>query len=79
MIDPNIGSVVQGEGNSSLFDRFMAKIDKKTNTIIEDGTMSMLIKMVEDGYLRLVNTNNMGAKYAYTFTNDQIIDAITSI
>lgn len=79
VIDPNIWSVVQGEGNSSLFDRFLAKIDKKTQTIIEDGTMSMLIKMVEDGYLKLINTNNMGAKYAYTFTNNQITEAISSI
>ena len=57
----------------------MAKVDKKTNTIIEDGTMTMLIKMVRDGYIRLINTNNMGAKYAYTFKDSQIMDAINTI
>ncbi len=36
VIDPNIGSVVMGGGNASLFDRFLAKIDPSTNTIITD-------------------------------------------
>ena len=79
VIDPNIWSVVQGEGNSSLFDRFMAKIDTTTNTIIEHGTMTMLVKMIEDGYLKLINTNNMGAKYAYTLSDQELLAHITSI
>ena len=68
-----------GEGNASLFDRFFAKIDSATNRIISHGTMTMLVKMVEDGYLKLINTNNMGAKYAYTLSQAELLQAIQGI
>lgn len=77
IIDPNIWSVVMGWGNASLFDRFVAKIDSNTNKIIQHGTMSMLAKMIEDGYLKLIMTNNMWAKYAYTLTNKELEQAIS--
>lgn len=77
VIDPNIWSVVMGWGNASLFDRFVAKIDSNTNKIIQHGTMSMLAKMIEDGYLKLIMTNNMWAKYAYTLTEQEIEQAIS--
>lgn len=47
-IDLNIGTVVQGEGNRSLFDRFFAKVNTTTNTIEEDGAISMLIALSQE-------------------------------
>jgi hypothetical protein len=79
VIDPNIWSVVMGWGNASLFDRFVAKVDSKTNKIIQHGTMTMLAKMIQDWYLKLIMTNNMGAKYAYTLTDAELQSAIQTI
>jgi len=79
VIDPNIWSVVMWGWNSSLFDRFVAKIDSKTNKIITHGTMTMLAKMIQDWYLKLIMSNNMGAKYAYTLTDTELQTSIQSI
>lgn len=79
VIDPNIWSVVMWWGNSSLFDRFIAKIDSNTNKILQHGTMSMLVKMIEDGYLKLIMTNNMWAKYAYTITNKELEQSLNNL
>jgi hypothetical protein len=79
VIDPNIWSVVMWGGNSSLFDRFVAKIDSKTNKIITHGTMTMLAKMIQDNYLKLIMTNNMWAKYAYTLSDKELQDSIQII
>lgn len=79
VIDPNIWSVVMGEGNSTLFDRFLAKIDTKTNKIIQQGTISMIAKMIQEWYLKLMMTNNMGAKYAYTLSDTELQSAIASL
>ena len=76
VIDPNIGSVVMGGGNASLFDRFLAKIDPSNNKIITDWTMTMLSKMIRDGYLKLLYTNNLAAKYAYSVSDADMLDAI---
>ena len=59
VIDPNIGTVVMGGGNSTLFDRFLAKIDKVNGTIVKHGTMTMLAKMVQDGYLKLTENDRL--------------------
>lgn len=45
IIDPNIGTVVMGEGNESLFNRFFAKKDPVTGKIQDDGAVSMLVKL----------------------------------
>lgn len=66
MIDPNIGTVVMGEGNESLFNRFFATRDPVTGRITQQGAISMLVKMWKDGYIKLFSTNNLGAKYAFT-------------
>lgn len=66
VIDPNIGTVVQGAGNQSLFDRFFARVNNLTNSIDEHGAMTMLASMFQDGYIRYISSNNLGAKYAYT-------------
>lgn len=79
VIDPNIGSVVMWWGNSTLFDRFVAKIDSKTNKIIQHGTMTMLVKMIQDWYLKLIMTNNMWAKYAYSLNDEELRKAIDSL
>jgi hypothetical protein len=79
VIDPNIGSVVMGWGNSTLFDRFLAKIDTKTNTIITHGTMTMLSKMIQEWYLKLIHSNSMAAKYSYILTDTELTQAIQSI
>jgi hypothetical protein len=65
IIDPNIGTVVMGEGNESLFDRFFAKKDPVTGKIQEDGAISSLVKLRNAGYINLFGTNNLGAKYAF--------------
>lgn len=66
VIDPNIGTVVMGEGNESLFNRFFAKQNPVTKTIEEDGAISSLVKLRKAGYINLFSTNNLGAKYAFT-------------
>lgn len=65
VIDPNIGTVVMGEGNESLFNRFFAKRDAVSGKIEEDGAISNLVKLRKAGYIKLFNTNNLGAKYAF--------------
>ncbi|HCB50987.1 TPA: hypothetical protein DEP21_00035 [Patescibacteria group bacterium] len=72
VIDPNIGTVGMGEGNESLFQRFFAKLDPISGKIQEDGAMSMLVKLTQEGYLKLFNTNNLGAKYAFTVSDEDI-------
>lgn len=66
VIDPNIGTVVMGEGNETLFNRFFAKKDPVTGKIVEDGAISNLVKLRRAGYIKLFSTNNLGAKYAFT-------------
>lgn len=65
-IDPNIGTVVQGDGNKSLFYRFFGRTNPTSGTVEEYGAVTMLTKMVEEGHARLLTTNNIWAKYAHT-------------
>lgn len=65
VIDPNIGTVVMGGGNETLFNRFFAKISPVDGSIEDFGTMTMLVKLLQDGYISLFNSNNLGAKYAF--------------
>lgn len=68
-----------GGGNASLFDRFLAKIDPTTNKIIADGAMTMLSRMIRDGYLTLLYTNNLAAKYAYSLSDAEMSLTIQSL
>lgn len=77
-IDPNIGTVVMGGGNSTLFDRFFAKMDPVKGTIVQDGTMTMLSKMVSQWYLKMLYSNNLWAKYAYTLSDTYIASKVWS-
>lgn len=81
MIDPNILSVVMGEGNESLMHRFFARRDPVTGRIQDDGEMTMLVRMRYDGYLDLFSTNNLGAKYAFLLSDQVLSNAfgVTSI
>lgn len=65
-IDLNIGTVVQWEGNRTLFDRFFARVNTTTNTIEEEWAISMLIGLSQEWYVKYLSSNNIGAKYAFT-------------
>ncbi len=73
VIDPNIWTVVMGEGNESLFNRFFAKKDPVTGKIQEDGAISNLVKLRKAGYINLFSTNNLWAKYAFTLDDATLI------
>jgi hypothetical protein len=64
VIDPNIGTVGMGEGNETLLHRFFAKLNPVTDKIEEHWVISMLIKMNQEWFLKLINTNNLWTKYA---------------
>lgn len=64
-IDPNIGTVVQGDGNKSLFERFFWRLNPVTQVIEQHGTFTMLSALFRAGHLRYVSSNNLGAKYAF--------------
>lgn len=74
IIDPNIGTVVMGEGNESLFDRFFAKKDPVTGKIQEDGAISSLVKLRNAWYIQLFGTNNLGAKYAFILDDASLVN-----
>jgi len=73
VIDPNIASVVMGDGNSTLRDRLFAKIDPTTQKITQEWGMSMLARLMMAGHIELFSTNNIGAKYAYTLSDQELI------
>lgn len=76
VIDPNIGTVGRtGEGNESLFHRFFARLTADEKQIETHGAITMLVKMAQEGYLRLIYTNNIGAKYAFELTDKELIAA----
>jgi hypothetical protein len=66
VIDQNIASVVQWEGNKSLYDRFFWVISPDGSSIQSYGAMTMIAAMVEQWYMELVSTNNIWTKYALT-------------
>ena len=72
VIDPNIWTVVMWEWNESLFNRFFAKRNPVDGTIQDHWALSMMTKMVQDGYMKLYTTNNIWAKYAYTLDDSAI-------
>lgn len=63
-IDPNIWTVVQGDGNKWLFERFYARLNPTNWTIEQHGTMTMIAALVQKWYIRYVSSNNIWAKYA---------------
>ena len=69
IIDPNIASIVMWWWNSSLMDRFFAKIDSETNKITQDWAFTMLSKLNTNNYISLYYTNVIPTKYAYILSD----------
>lgn len=70
-IDPNIWTVVMGDGNATLFHRFFAKLSTDQNTIEDNWVMTMLIKLANAGYVKYISSNNLWAKYAFTLSDGE--------
>ena len=72
IIDPNIWTVTMWEWNETLFYRFFGKLSEDESKIEMDWTITTLVKLYEAGYLKLLSTNNLWAKYAFTVKDDII-------
>jgi hypothetical protein len=70
VVDPNIWTVGMWEWNETLFHRFFAKLDS-TNKIESHGVISMLMKMKQEWFLKLISTNNLGTKYALEIEDEK--------
>ncbi len=66
VLDLNIWTVVQWEWNRSLFDRFFATVNPFTNQIESDWVISMMTRLIDAGYARLITTSNIWTYYAWT-------------
>ncbi len=71
ILDPNIATVVMGAGNESLKERFIMKEDAQGKRI-EDGTISMMTRLVMADYAKLGFTNNVGIYYAYALPSETL-------
>ncbi len=78
-LDPNIGTVVMGDGNISLFHRFFAEINEHERTIENHWALSMLIKMAQNWYIKLQETNNIGLKYAFEADDELIMNIVDQL
>ena len=72
IIDPNIWTVSMWEWNETLFYRFFAKLSADGSKIEKDGTITTLIRLAQNWYLKLLSTNNLWAKYAFTVDDNTI-------
>ena len=72
IIDPNIWTVTMWEWNESLFYRFFAKLNADKTKIVTDGAITTFIRFYTLGYLKLLSTNNIWTKYAFTLDNNII-------
>lgn len=72
IVDPNIWTVTMWEGNETLFYRFFGKLNSNQTGIEIDGTITTLVRLAQNGYLKLLSTNNLWSKYAFTVDDDTI-------
>lgn len=72
IIDPNIWTVTMWEWNETLFYRFFGKLNAEKTGIEMDGTITTLVRLAQNGYLKLLSTNNLWSKYAFTVDDDTI-------
>ena len=72
IIDPNIWTVTMWEWNETLFYRFFGKLNGDKSGIDIDGTIITLVRLAQNGYLKLLSTNNLGSKYAFTVDDNTI-------
>lgn len=78
VIDPNIGTVGRvGDGNESLFYRFFARLSADEKNIQTHGAITMLVKMAQEGYLKLLYSNNIGAKYGFNLSDSELQQIFT--
>ncbi len=72
IIDPNIGTVTMWEWNETLFYRFFGKLNAEKTGIEMDGTITTLVRLAQNGYLKLLSTNNLWSKYAFIADDNTI-------
>ena len=72
IIDPNIWTVTMWEWNETLFYRFFGKLSSDKKKIEIDWTITTLIRLAQNGYLKLLSTNNLWSKYAFTMDDNVI-------
>jgi hypothetical protein len=72
IIDPNIWTVTMWEWNETLFYRFFGKLNSDKTGIEIDGTITTLIRLYKAWYLKLLSTNNLWSKYAFTVSDDMV-------
>ena len=72
IIDPNIGTVIMWEGNETLFYRFFGKLNSNESNIEIDGIVTTLIRLYKAWYLKLLSTNNLWSRYAFTLDDKTI-------
>ena len=75
IIDPNIWTVTMWEWNETLFYRFFWKLNNNKSKIEIDWTITTLIRLAKNWYLKLLSTNNLWSKYAFTL-DDNIIKQV---
>lgn len=64
-----------GDANRALMDRIFGKLDASGNNLSDYGSLTMIVKMVEDGYMSLANTNIISAKYAFELSKEELAAA----
>ena len=72
VIDPNIWTVTMWEWNETLFYRFFWKLNNTKSGIEMDWTITTLVRLYKAWYLKLLSTNNLWAKYAFSVDDDVI-------
>jgi len=73
VIDPNIASIVMWEWNKSLLYRFFAKFNED-GKMIKRWAMVMLTQLIEDWYMNFLYSNNLWAKYAFTLSDEELME-----
>lgn len=77
VIDPNIGTVVQGWGNKSLFDRFYGQVDFKNRKLIEDWVVTMLARLIMANKVQTIYSNSLPIKYAWLLPSQKLEKAFS--
>ena len=72
IIDPNIGTVTMWEWNETLFYRFFGKLNSNESKIDIDWIITTLVRLYKMWYLKLVSTNNLWSRYAFTLDDETI-------
>ena len=72
IIDPNIWTVTMWEWNETLFYRFFGKLNNDKSKIEIDGTITSLVRLAQNWYLKLLSTNNLWSKYAFIIDDDTL-------